>query len=83
MDHPIEQTPASDWRPSEELRVLSHDLRGNLGTLKSTLFVVERKTAGGEVDLSRLMDRAGRSLDRCEALLDELIDQHRRELSRG
>ncbi len=80
MTQTAKQRKAEDWSPSEDLRTLSHDLRGALGTIKSTLYVIDKKTSGGEVDLSRFLERASRSMEECETLLDELFQRHGRSL---
>lgn len=54
---------------------VSHELRNPLGTIRSSAFVVrERVGAGKEEALSRALDRIERNVERCDRIIDELLE---------
>ncbi|WP_316977120.1 CHASE2 domain-containing protein [Shumkonia mesophila] len=54
---------------------VSHELRNPLGTIRSTAFVVREilDHAGGE-RLTRALDRIERNVERCDRIIDELLE---------
>lgn len=53
---------------------VSHELRNPLSTLKSALFLVEIKMSRLEFDIAPVVERANRSVVRCEEIITELLD---------
>ena len=52
---------------------VSHELRNPLGTLRNSLYSIEERTRGKALDLERVLARAHRSAERCDAIIDELL----------
>ncbi|MDY6880661.1 MAG: AAA family ATPase [Thermodesulfobacteriota bacterium] len=60
---------------------VSHELRNPLGTIRSSIFLVDQLTQGKKLGIRKALDRADRSLVRCDGIIDELMDYSRvREL---
>lgn len=53
---------------------VSHELRNPLGAIRTSLYVVEKKTAQGDSHLSAAIGRMNRSITRCDNIIDELLD---------
>lgn len=53
---------------------VAHELRNPLGAIVTSIDVVQRKCSGAGLDLERALGRAGRSIDRCERIITELLD---------
>lgn len=54
---------------------VSHELRNPLGTIRSTAFVVRELLGhGGEERLTRALDRIERNVERCDRIIDELLE---------
>lgn len=53
---------------------VSHELRNPLGAIRTSLYVVEKKTAQGDSHLSSAIGRMNRSITRCDNIIDELLD---------
>ncbi len=54
---------------------VSHELRNPLGTIRSTAFVVrEILGRGGEERVTRALDRIERNVERCDRIIDELLE---------
>jgi PAS domain S-box-containing protein len=53
---------------------VSHELRNPLGAIRTSLYVLEKKTANLDTGLSRPIDRMNRSISRCDNIIDELLD---------
>lgn len=52
---------------------VSHELRNPLGTLRNSLYSIAERTRGTALDLERVLARAQRSAERCDAIIDELL----------
>lgn len=54
---------------------VSHELRNPLGTIRSTAFVVRQIVGhGGEERVTRALDRIERNVERCDRIIDELLE---------
>ncbi|MBE0531944.1 MAG: CHASE2 domain-containing protein [Rhodospirillales bacterium] len=54
---------------------VSHELRNPLGTIRSTAFVVRELLGhGSEERLTRALDRIERNVERCDRIIDELLE---------
>jgi PAS domain S-box-containing protein len=53
---------------------VSHELRNPLGAIRTSLYVVEKKTAQGDNRMSAAIGRINRSITRCDNIIDELLD---------
>lgn len=54
---------------------VSHELRNPLGTIRSTAFVVREMLGGGKEErLTRALDRIERNVERCDRIIDELLE---------
>jgi len=54
---------------------VSHELRNPLGTIRSTAFVLrETLGQGREERLTRALDRIDRNVERCDRIIDELLE---------
>jgi len=54
---------------------VSHEVRNPLGTIRSTAFVVREILGhGGEERLTRALDRIERNVERCDRIIDELLE---------
>lgn len=53
---------------------VSHELRNPLSTLKSALFLMDAKIAQQDFNLSKVVERANRSVTRCEGIIAEMLD---------
>jgi signal transduction histidine kinase len=53
---------------------VSHELRNPLSTLNSALFLVEAKMKRQEFDFEPVVERASRSVARCEEIIAEMLD---------
>ena len=53
---------------------VSHELRNPLGTLRSTVFTISRKVQGKELGLEEAIQRAERSIQRCDRIIEEFLD---------
>ncbi|MBE9556710.1 MAG: PAS domain-containing protein [Proteobacteria bacterium] len=53
---------------------VAHELRNPLGAVAISLGVIRQKTVDSELGLERALDRAGRAMRRCEAIITELLD---------
>ena len=53
---------------------VAHELRNPLGAVSMSLGVIGKKVGETGLDLSRAIDRAARSMKRCETIITELLD---------
>lgn len=53
---------------------VSHELRNPLGTIQSSLFMIEKKVRGMGLNLESALDRTARSVRRCDKIIEELLD---------
>lgn len=62
---------------------VGHDLRNPLATMRNSLHTLRRASAGQGFGIERILDRIDRGLDRCNAIVSDLMDFARvRELQR-
>lgn len=66
---------------SERLSVLgqltatvSHELRNPLGAIRPSLYVIRKKIPENDEKLLRALDRVDRNVQRCDHIIDELLD---------
>jgi PAS domain S-box-containing protein len=60
---------------------VSHELRNPLGTINSSLYIIEQRLRGQVPGTERAIVRARRNIARCDNIIDELLDfTRRREL---
>lgn len=54
---------------------VSHELRNPLGAIRPSLYIIEKKTASLEDEkLTSAIDRVNRNINRCDRIIDELLD---------
>ncbi len=53
---------------------VSHELRNPLGTIQSSLFMIEKRVRGMGLNLESTLDRTARSVKRCDKIIEELLD---------
>lgn len=53
---------------------VSHELRNPLGAIRTSLYVVEKKTAQSDDRMAEAIGRINRSITRCDNIIDELLD---------
>lgn len=56
---------------------VSHELRNPLGTLNASLYVIRRQTKLENDAVRRAFERADRSIERCDQIIEELLDYSR------
>lgn len=56
---------------------VSHELRNPLGTMRTSMYVVEKKTDADDQRLQAAIDRVNRNITRCDQIIDELLDYTR------
>jgi signal transduction histidine kinase len=63
---------------------VAHELRNPMSAIRNTVFSMkEQQSRSQPVDLARPLDRIARSVDRCDKIIEELLDYSRtRELQR-
>lgn len=53
---------------------VSHELRNPLGTLRSSLFLIQRKTRDLNLGVEDALSRSERSIQRCDRIIEEFLD---------
>ena len=53
---------------------VSHELRNPLGAMKPSLYVIEKKSDKSDVRVQQAIERIDRNVDRCDRIIDELLD---------
>ncbi|MBE9554532.1 MAG: PAS domain-containing protein, partial [Proteobacteria bacterium] len=53
---------------------VSHELRNPLGAIRTSLYVVEKKTTQADDRMAEAIARINRSITRCDNIIDELLD---------
>jgi signal transduction histidine kinase len=62
---------------------MAHELRNPLSAIRNTLFAVRDTAAAGGINLDRPLGRVERSIERCDRIINDLLDYTRiRELHR-
>lgn len=56
---------------------VSHELRNPLGAMRTSMYVVEKKTDAEDQRLRASIDRVNRNITRCDQIIDELLDYTR------
>ncbi len=56
---------------------VSHELRNPMGAIRSSLFLVQQKTADKGLGVERALDRAERNIVRCDGIISDLLDYAR------
>jgi PAS domain S-box-containing protein len=56
---------------------VSHELRNPLGAMRTSMYVVEKKTDADDQRLRAAIDRVNRNITRCDQIIDELLDYTR------
>ncbi len=53
---------------------VSHELRNPLGTMRTSMYVVEKITESEDLRLRSAIERVNRNITRCDRIIDELLD---------
>lgn len=53
---------------------VSHELRNPLGAIRPSLYIIEKKSDKGDERLQQAIQRVDRNIDRCDTIIDELLD---------
>ncbi len=53
---------------------VSHELRNPLGAIRPSIYVIRNKVPQGDAKLKRALDRIDRNIERCDHIIDELLD---------
>ncbi|MDH5600687.1 MAG: PAS domain S-box protein, partial [Gammaproteobacteria bacterium] len=53
---------------------VSHELRNPLGAIRPSLFVVQKKSDQQDEQVQNAIERIDRNVDRCDRIIDELLD---------
>jgi signal transduction histidine kinase len=62
---------------------VAHELRNPMSAIRNTVYALKEYDPGEPANLPRSLDRIGRSIDRCDKIIEELLDYSRsRELQR-
>jgi PAS domain S-box-containing protein len=56
---------------------MAHELRNPLSAIRNTLFAVKETVAGSGLDLERPLTRVERSVERCDRIINDLLDYTR------
>jgi PAS domain S-box-containing protein len=56
---------------------VSHELRNPLGAMRTSMYVVQKKTDADDQRLRAAIDRVNRNITRCDQIIDELLDYTR------
>jgi PAS domain S-box-containing protein len=58
---------------------VSHELRNPLGTVSTSLYVIDKRTRESGLGIEAALDRARRNLRRCDDIIEELLNYTREE----
>ena len=53
---------------------VAHELRNPLGSLRTTVFMLERKLRGSPIDVSNQLQRIEQGIQRCDMIITQLLD---------
>ena len=53
---------------------VSHELRNPLGTIRNSLFTVERRAQDSDLDIGPTLARANQAIERCNSIIGEMLD---------
>ena len=53
---------------------VSHELRNPLGALRTAIYMIQNKTKDMDLGLDSVLDRADRSVDRCDKIITQMLD---------
>ena len=53
---------------------VSHEIRNPLGTIRTAIYSVKKRLEGQNAGVQKTLDRAERSIDRCDNIFEELLD---------
>jgi len=56
---------------------VSHELRNPLGTIRTSMYSIDERVRGRGLGVERALDRAERNIQRCDAIIEELLDYTR------
>ena len=56
---------------------VSHEIRNPLGAIRNSLYMIEKKAAAANLDLHHLIERAERSVARCDSIIGDLLEYTR------
>lgn len=59
------------------ITTVGHELRNPLGTVRNSVYLVRQKTDVEEAGLGPILDRADRNIQRCDLIIEELLDYAR------
>lgn len=54
--------------------IVGHEIRNPLGTIRASLYTIQERLKNSEHDLQPQLDRAARSIERCDMIIEELLD---------
>ena len=59
------------------IATVSHEIRNPLGTIRTAVYSIGKRLDGQNIGIQKTLDRAERSIDRCDNIIEELLDYTR------
>jgi len=59
------------------IATVSHEMRNPLGTVRTCFYTLRERLPGDDPDLERILKRADRNIQRCDRIIQELLDYTR------
>jgi signal transduction histidine kinase len=56
------------------IATVSHEIRNPLGTIRTAVYSIGKRLDGQNIGVQKILDRAERSIDRCDNIIEELLD---------
>lgn len=56
------------------IATVSHEIRNPLGTIRTAVYSIGKRLDGQNIGIQKTLDRAERSIDRCDNIIEELLD---------
>jgi signal transduction histidine kinase len=59
------------------ISTVSHEIRNPLGTIRTALYSIRKRLEGQNTGINKTLDRAERSVNRCDRIIEELLEYSR------